>query len=57
MNITILCLALAVLALSVLHFPSVMLTLGIVVCLVGLSIKLFWAVLQTFSSPEPVSVD
>lgn len=51
MNMTILCLVLAVLALAILHVPSVMLTLGIVACLVGFSIKLSWAVLETFSSP------
>ncbi|MBE9064523.1 hypothetical protein [cf. Phormidesmis sp. LEGE 11477] len=54
MNVTILCLVLAVLALTILHVPSVMLTLGIVVFLVGFSVKFFWTVLQTFSSPEPI---
>lgn len=57
MNITILCLVLAVLALTILHVPSVVLTLAIVACLVGLSVKLFWAMLQTFSSTAPVRID
>lgn len=57
MNATILCLGLALLALTILHVPTVMLTVGVIVCLVGLSIKLSWAMLQTFSSTEPVRID
>lgn len=38
--------------LAVLHVPHTLLTLGVIGCLAIATIKLFWTVLETFSSPS-----
>ena len=50
MDKTILCLMLLGIGLTLLHVPSVVLTLGVILGLVGLTVKLFWSMMQAFSS-------
>lgn len=50
MNKTILCLVLLGLGLAILHVPSVAIHLGIIAGLLIVTIKFFWAMMQSFSS-------
>lgn len=49
MNKSILSLIAIGIALSILHVPEVMITVGIISCLAILSIRLCWSVLQPYS--------
>ncbi|MGB7248818.1 MAG: hypothetical protein WBC73_07760 [Phormidesmis sp.] len=52
MNKSILLLTIAGIALAILHMPNFMLTMAIITCLVTATVKLFWAMLQAFSTPS-----
>jgi len=54
MNKTILCLVLLGIGLTILHIPNVVVHLGIISGLLILTIKLFWAMMQSFSSQGKV---
>jgi len=50
MNKTILCLLLLGVGLAILHVPEAVIHVGVISGLLVLTIKLFWAMIQSFSS-------